>query len=1680
MYDQRAGNPEYQHNNLQGTQQGFTPKKKIINQYENVTIFEIEDNYTPIYNLHSFGNINTEYGKLEPLLKDDYLEEVMYINPDSCVIVYHREHGMCDTNIFMTEEEIMDVINWIADFVGKEINEQNTLLDARLPDGSRVNATVHPASPDTPSLTIRKFRKDPFTIVDLIKFGTLSSEVAAQLWIWVEGLQYKAANTLVSGGTGSGKTTTLNVLAMFIPKELRLLTIEDTAELRFEHDHWLRLEAVPPSPDVEEVSINDLLRNSLRMRPDRIVVGEVRSKEASTMFTAMNTGHDGTLGTIHANTAQETVTRLTSSPMLVPSIMLRALDIILMQSRLTINGKPVRRITEIAEVGGLEKDRPRLNLLYKWDSSKNQLVSTGAPSKLREVISQAAGISYAEYDAILQNRKQILDHMVANNYRTKEMVANIVQNYYLKIKNAQPGETILEQNERVTIKHDGYTDMNTYIVHNIIDDPSYGKLISLLEDEDLEEIMFNNSDECVKIYHRKHDMCDTNIFLTEDEVIDIITRIGNFVGKQIDNEHPIFDGRLPDGSRVNSTLPPASPDGPTLTIRKFKKDPLTLVDLIKFKTIDSNIAALMWMWVEGLGHKPLNILVAGGTSCGKTTTLNIMAMYIPEEERILTIEDTLELQLEHEHWIQLESVAPSQDGTGKVTIDDLLKNTLRMRPDRIIVGEVRGPEAKTMFTAMNTGHDGSLGTVHANTALDTVTRLTNPPMEVPPIMMKGLDLIIMQQRMTVHGKAVRRITEIAEMGGLEKGKPRLNTIYKWDPHLDVIKPTGVPSKLREKICKAAGISLQEFDATLQNRKQIIDYMIERNMRDQHTVMNVLQNYYQKVKGVEQGERIIDQYDSVTIRSIGTSVPTYNVNSMEESSSYGKLTPLFNDDRLEDVMYNGSEECVKVYHRDHAMCNTNIMISEDEIISTIYGIASYVDREINIKNPLLDGRLHDGSRINATIPPASPDGPTLTVRKFRKDPLTIVDLIKFGTITPKVAAFLWICVEGLQYKSANILIAGGGGCGKTSTLNILGMFIPKELRVVSIEDTAELQLGHEHWLRLESVLQKPDGTGEVTIDQLLKNTLRMRPDRTLVGDVRGAEAKTLFTAMNTGHDGCMGTVHANSANETITRLSKPPMDVPPIMLVGLDLVVMQQHMTIDGKAVRRITEISEIGGLERDRPRINTIFKWDYSKRMLVETGSPSKLRETISKAAGISSIEYDAILENRRQILEYMVANNYRTKEMVTNIIQNYYLKIKNSQPGETILEQNDKVILKHDGNKDLNTYLVNNIGDDPSYGKLISLLEDDELEEIMFNSSDECIKMYHRKHDMCDTNIFLSNDEVLEIINKIGNFVGKRIDSIHPIFDGRLPDGSRVNATLPPASPDGPTLTIRKFRKDPLTIVDLINYKTLDPKIAALMWMWVEGLGYKPLNILVAGGTSCGKTTTLNIMAMFIPAQDRVLTIEDTLELQLEHEHWLQLESVPTRQDGTGEVTLDDLLKNTLRMRPDRIIVGEVRGPEAKTMFTAMNTGHDGSLGTVHANTALDTITRLTNPPMEVPPIMMTGLDLIIMQQRMTVHGKAVRRITEIAEMGGLEKGKPRLNTVFKWDPHMDIIKQTGVPSKLREKICRSAGITMQEFDTILQNRQQIIEYMVAGNMRDIVNITKVIQNYYEKMEEMKKARPI
>jgi len=389
----------------------------------------------------------------------------------------------------------------------------------------------------------------------------------------------------------------------------------------------------------------------------------------------------------------------------------------------------------------------------------------------------------------------------------------------------------------------------------------------------------------------------------------------------------------------------------------------------------------------------------------------------------------------------------------------------------------------------------------------------------------------------------------------------------------------------------------------------------------------------------------------------------------------------------------------------------------------------------------------------------------------------------------------------------------------------------------------------------------------------------------------------------------------------------------------------------------------------------------------------------------------------------------------------------------------------------------------------LDNLLADDNLEEIMVLGTEKAVRVYHRHHGMCITNIKFTESDLEQIVfrctpqtstnvnknessNESSNESTNTNTNINTniLIDGRLPDGSRLNITLPPASPDGITITIRKFPSDPLTFIDLINYKTMTPHLAAYLWICVEGLGFKPANILIAGGTGSGKTSTLNALSIFIPKRERLITIEDTAEIVLKHDHWIRLEAVHnvsgSSDTGGISITMDDLVKNTLRMRPDRILIGEVRGSEAQTMFTAMNTGHEGTLGTLHANTANETITRLTNPPMNVPVIMMSGLDLIIMQSRLNIHGKNVRRITEVVEVGGIENQNVKLNPIFKWNPVTDTIENTGVPSRMREKIATAAGITLVEFDNIMRVREGYVKQILESGMRDSENLSRILGN--------------
>lgn len=372
-------------------------------------------------------------------------------------------------------------------------------------------------------------------------------------------------------------------------------------------------------------------------------------------------------------------------------------------------------------------------------------------------------------------------------------------------------------------------------------------------------------------------------------------------------------------------------------------------------------------------------------------------------------------------------------------------------------------------------------------------------------------------------------------------------------------------------------------------------------------------------------------------------------------------------------------------------------------------------------------------------------------------------------------------------------------------------------------------------------------------------------------------------------------------------------------------------------------------------------------------------------------------------------------------------------------------------------------------YGEIDPLIRDDNLEEIMVIGIDKPVFVYHREYGMMKTNIlFKDAGEVMNLIDSIARQINRRIDQESPILDGRLPDGSRVNATIPPISADGPSMTIRKFKRDPLTIIDLINSKTISVELAAFFWLCFDGLGVKSANAIISGRTSSGKTTTLNALSSFINPKERIITIEDTLELQIPHEHVIRMETRPPNVENRGELTMNDLVKNSLRQRPDRIIVGEVRGSEAITLFTALNTGHSG-FGTLHSNDARETITRLTNAPMSVPNIMISAIDFIIMQNRIyRSDGVSFRRISEVAEVSGIEEGVIQLNKIFEWDPQSDTIKNVGITSKTLTEIANVSGNSLNSLYDEIKNREIVLQHMVDQNIRSIRDVSTVLEMYY------------
>jgi pilus assembly protein CpaF len=429
----------------------------------------------------------------------------------------------------------------------------------------------------------------------------------------------------------------------------------------------------------------------------------------------------------------------------------------------------------------------------------------GTPSRLEELRARRAPTASTK-DAFFELKERVQDKLIAEldpqmDISKTEEVRHTIEDLYDQIL-SQEG-TILSRQERQRLFEQ--------IVAEIL---GFGPIEPLLADESITEIMVNGPN---KIYiERKGKLEKVNLtFESDDHLMRIIDRIVSPLGRRIDESSPYVDARLPDGSRVNAIIPPLALNGPTLTIRKFSKTPLTIDDLIRFGSITPEAVEFLRACVISR----LNVIVSGGTGSGKTTLLNILSGFIPDDERIITVENAAELQLRQEHVVTLESRPPNIEGKGEVTIRDLVINCLRMRPDRIVVGECRGGEALDMLQAMNTGHDGSLTTAHANSPRDTLSRLETmclmagmdlPVRAIREQIASAVDLIIQQSRMQ---DGSRKIINITEVQGMEGDVIVMSDIFAFEQQgmeagrvIGRLKPTGIRPKFVERI-EAANIHL---------------------------------------------------------------------------------------------------------------------------------------------------------------------------------------------------------------------------------------------------------------------------------------------------------------------------------------------------------------------------------------------------------------------------------------------------------------------------------------------------------------------------------------------------------------------------------------------------------------------------------------------------------------------------------------------------------------------------------------------------------------------------------------------------------------------------------------------------------------------------------------------------------
>jgi len=436
-------------------------------------------------------------------------------------------------------------------------------------------------------------------------------------------------------------------------------------------------------------------------------------------------------------------------------------------------------------------------------------------------------------------------------HKVKELLEQKLDVDFSKLKSSQ-AKDYLATNIAEILRYFGFKVSDTekkilqyYIIRDFI---GLGKVEPFMSDEQIEDVSCDGVGIPIYVYHRDSNVASvvTNVvFETGEELDNFITRLAQMSGKAVSIASPLVSGSLPDGSRLQATLATdIARRGSNFTIRKFTEIPLTPTDLMKFGTVDEKILAYLWLMVD----YNKSILVSGGTATGKTTFLNVLSLFIRPERKIVSIEDTPELKLPHPHWVPqvARTATASQEGVrtyGEVDMFDLLKESLRQRPDNIIVGEVRGKEAFVLFQEMATGHP-SLATIHAENMTKLIDRLTTPPIGLPATLLESLDLVIFLLLVKYQTKQVRRVAEIEEIVGVHPQDKTLitNKVFRWNAAKDEFEVIG-KSTIMKKISNMTGITEDHLQEELQRRMGVLMYMKKKNITDYKEVYNVINTYY---------------------------------------------------------------------------------------------------------------------------------------------------------------------------------------------------------------------------------------------------------------------------------------------------------------------------------------------------------------------------------------------------------------------------------------------------------------------------------------------------------------------------------------------------------------------------------------------------------------------------------------------------------------------------------------------------------------------------------------------------------------------------------------------------------------------------------------------------------------------